>query len=216
MTTGSATRKTFHQELDELQAEVLRVAARVNEAVARATAALLDGDVVLASGVIDDDVVIDQACVANEERAYEVLARQQPTASDMRQVLTAVRLLHELERCGDLAVHVARAVPRMRVYDVTPRVRGIVARMSDSARRLLSVAFDAYAERDREAAMSLSALDDEVDALHVALLGELFSGALPLDLTIELALIGRFLERIADHAVVIGDRIAYLVSGELP
>jgi phosphate transport system protein len=216
MGTGSAIRKTFHQELEELEGEVLRVAARVNEAVARAVEALLDGDLGLAAMVIDDDVLVDQACVTNEERIYALLARQQPTASDLRQVLTAVRVLHELERSGDLAVHVARAVSRIRLYDLTPRVRGLVARMSDSARRLLAVAVDAYAERDREAATSLSGLDDEVDALHVSLLGELFAGGLPLDLTVELALIGRYLERIADHAVVIGDRIAYLVSGELP
>ena len=209
------TRKSFHQELADLEHDVVRMAAHVSEGIAGATDAVLTHDRDRANAVIEADVIVDEACLRNEGLAYALLARQQPTAGDLRLVLTVLRLLHEIERCGDLVQHIAAAVLRAPVHEMTPAIRGIVTRMGAEAQLLLRTAVDAYIGRDAELAGKLEAMDDEADELHRRLLAELFTAHLDMDLTLELALLGRYYERIADHAVVIGDRVRYLVSGEL-
>ncbi|MGH9179554.1 MAG: phosphate signaling complex protein PhoU [Acidimicrobiales bacterium] len=208
------TRKTFARELEELEAEILCAAALVVEAVGGAAEAIATGDRTLATKVVHDHSRIDQATRDSEARAYEVLARQQPAASDLRFVLTVVRLSHELERSAKLVKHVARfaALPH---GTLPPRVAALVARMAEEACRLLQGAIDAYADRDVERAEALDVWDDRMDDLHRQLLSELFTSPPNLATTLELVLVGRYLERIADHAVLIGERVRYLVRGEL-
>ncbi|MGH9282097.1 MAG: phosphate signaling complex protein PhoU [Acidimicrobiales bacterium] len=211
---AETTRKTFARELDELEAEILCAAALVVEAVGGAAEAIATGDRALAEKVVRDHTRIDQATRDGEARAYEVLARQQPAAGDLRFVLTVVRLSHELERSAKLVKHVARFAARPH-GTLPPRVAALVARMAEEACRLLQGAIDAYADRDVERAEALDVWDDRMDDLHRQLLSELFTSPPNLATTLELVLVGRYLERIADHAVLIGDRVRYLVRGEL-
>lgn len=207
-------RKSFDRRLEELDADVLCTAAQVLEAIAAAAEALATADHALALKVVHDHAGIDAATRTCEARAYEVLARQQPAAGDLRFVLTVVRLAHELERSAKLVKHVASFAGRPH-GSLSPRLSGLVARMGEEACRLFQGAIDAYAERDVERAEALDVWDDRMDALHRQLLSELFVAPPSLPTTLELVLVGRYLERIADHAVIIGQRVRYLVRGEL-
>ena len=211
---AETTRKSFARELEELDAEILCAAALVVEAMAATAEAVATGDHELARGVSDRHARIDLATRECEARAYEVLARQQPAAGDLRFVLTVVRLSHELERSAKLVKHVADFAARPH-GSLPPRVAALVARMAEEACRLLQGAVDAYAERDVDRAEALDVWDDRTDELHRQLLSELFTSRQSLATTIALVLVGRYLERIADHAVLMGDRVRYLVRGEL-
>jgi phosphate transport system protein len=211
---AETTRKSFARELDELDDEILCVAALVVNAMAATAEAMATGDHSLARTVSGDHATIDHATRECEARAYQVLARQQPAAGDLRFVLTVVRLSHELERSAKLVKHVADFAGRPHGA-LPPRVAALVARMAEEAGRLLQGAMEAYADRDVDRAEALEVWDDRTDELHRQLLAELFTSPQSLATTIELVLVGRYLERIADHAVLIGDRVRYLVRGEL-
>jgi len=213
---AESSRGAFDEQLADLEEEVVRMACVTAEAVAAGREALLAGDHDAAAAVLDVDAGLDQAAWRSESRAYELLARQQPAAGDLRRILTAIRVAHEIERCGNLIRHVAEVTLRRQVMNLTPQLRGLLTRMADEAQRLLQGATDAYVERDVAAAAALDVWDDRIDDLHRKLLSELFAAQLSVETTLELALVGRYLERIADHAVVIGGRVQYLVTGELP
>lgn len=209
------TRRTFHHELAELEGWVVELAARVSEACSVATEGLLTGESQLAEQVVAAHALVVERRHDIEEYAYQLIARQQPTASDLRTVITVLGLLNEIERIGSLAGHIASAVARVPAYGLTPKLRGLVTRMSDGSKAMLDQALGAYTDRDEQSGALLADLDDEVDSLHSQLLAELFTGAVELELVVELALIARYYERIADHAVAIGQRVGYLVSGNL-
>ena len=208
-------RRLFVQALDELQCEVVQVASVVPEALAAAMEALLGADHELARTVAGGHRPVAEATRRCEAAAYELLARQQPIAGDLRRVTTVVRLAHEVERSSKLVRHVAGFGTRPTAVVGSPRVRGLLARMGDEARRLYVGAIDAYVERDLARAEALDVWDDRMDELHRQLLAELFTAGLPLKTTLALALVGRYVERVADHAVAIGDRVRYLVTGQL-
>ena len=207
-------RKSFDRVLVELDNDLLCTAALVGEAIGAAAEALATGDHDLAEKVVREHAGIDGATRACEARAYEILARQQPAAGDLRFVLTVVRLAHELERSAKLVKHVATFAARPHGA-LSPKLSGLVARMGEEACQLFQGAIDAYAERDVERAEALDIWDDRMDELHRQLLAELFVAPPSLPTTLELVLVGRYLERIADHAVIVGQRVRYLVSGEL-
>ncbi len=213
------SRKTFHVALDEIREELVRMAALVTEAIPRGTEALLAGDSTAAQALIDADDDLDRRASIAEDRCFHLLARQAPVAGDMRAVVTAIRLVAEVERSGDLMVNVAKATVRLRGVDLPARLRGLLSSMADEARHLFELAVDAYVEGDQELAGSLRALDDRLDEVHRAYIGTLLDPAeadLPLGPVVQLALIGRYYERIGDHAVNIGERVRYMVTGWLP
>ena len=212
----SSSRATFDEQLADLEDEVVRMACVAAEAVAAGREALLAGDHEAAAAVLDVDASLDKAAWRSESRGYELLARQQPAAGDLRRILTAIRVAHEIERCGNLIRHVAEVTQRRQVVNLTPRLRGLLSQMADEAQRLLLGATAAYVERDVAGAAALDVWDDRIDDQHRQVLGELFAAQLGVETTLELALVARYLERVADHAVVIGSRVQYLVTGELP
>ena len=215
-----AARKTFHHQLDEIRADVVRMAARVTEMLPRSTAALLDNDLDLAQRVIDDDDILDDLSLEVEERCLRLLARQQPMASDLRQLVTALKLNWEIERSGDLAVNIAKAERRLFGATLEPRARGLIDQMSHEACRLMRLAIDAYAEGNAALAAALDDMDDRLDALQVEFVQSILevyeSERLPLSTAVDLALVARYYERIGDHAVNIGERVRYMVTGWLP
>lgn len=210
----SPTRSSFDQKLTDLDHALMLAAAVVAHSIGAVAEALATGDHDLAVEIVVGHAKLDPAVRACETTAYELMARQQPVGRDLRLLVTVVRMTQELERSGKLVKHVATFAARP-YGSLPPRMAGIVARMAEEAGRLFNEAMEAYHERDVNRAEVLDVWDDRMDELHRQLIGELFNSPLPLVLTLELALVGRYLERIADHAVVIGERVGYLVNGEL-
>jgi phosphate transport system protein len=213
-------RKSFHQQLDELQHDIVRMAAMVTETIPRVTQVLLDGELGAAQALIEGDDPLDALALDLEERCYQVLALQQPMASDLRSIVTAIRMVSEIERSGDLVVNIAKGARRIYGTTFSPRLRGLITQMGEEAARLFRLAIDAYVEGDASLAAALDDLDDRLDLLHKEYIQELFvtSGEHELEVqpAVQLALIGRYYERIGDHAVNIGERVRYMVTGWLP
>lgn len=211
-------RGSFHAELQDITREIVVLAAHVTEAIPAATEALLAGDREIGQRVIDHDDVLDELALAIEERCFVTLARQQPVAGDLRALMSAMRMVAEIERAGDLVVNVCKVLCAMHVDELTPGIRGAVARMGEEAGRLFRICIDAYAEGDAALAGSLDELDDELDLVHVEFIDEVVVWGQQGNVreAIQLAMIGRYYERIGDHAVNIGERVRFLIEGALP
>jgi phosphate transport system protein len=213
-------RRNFHQELDQVRDDLVRAAGMVTEALTRATQAFLDGDLTTAEQVIAGDDDIDALTLDVEERCYQLLALQQPMASDLRAVTTAIRMCAEIERAGDLVSNIMKGARRIYGAELDPRTRGLIERLGVSVHRLFRHAMDAYADKDVGLAAAVDDMDDAVDELHVEYIQSIFevreNGELPLQVAVQLAMIGRFYERIGDHAVNIAERVRYMCTGWLP
>lgn len=213
-------RKTFHQELDAIRDEVVQMAATVCEVIQRGTDALLAHDVDAAQAIIAADDELDALTADIEDRCFHQLALQQPMATDLRRLVTAIRLSSEVERSGDLVVNVAKGMLRMSGPVSDPAIRGLVQSMSDEAVRLYRSALEAYAHDDAETGLALREMDDALDDLHRSFIQRVLeacrAGDLDIQAAVQLALIGRYYERIGDHAVNIGERVCFLVTGETP
>ncbi len=210
-------RDAYHEELDSISDSLVEMARLVGSAMGRATTALLDADLALAESVIAADEKINDLHHGLENRAIDLLARQQPVATDLRIVVTSLRMSADLERCGDLARHVAK-VARLRYPEtaVPNDLHPIVLEMGQLAQRLVAKAGLVIATKDVDKALELEADDDAIDALH----RELFSHLLDdrwhhgIETAVDVTLVGRYYERFADHAVSVAKRVVYLVTGE--
>jgi len=209
-------RDAYHEELDALRDELVEMTRLVGSAVARASTALLDADLALAEGVIAGDVAVNALRDDLDRRSLDLLARQQPVASDLRAIVTGLRMSADLERMGDLARHVAR-VARRRYPDsaVPPALRATVVEMGHVAARLVAKAGSVVASQDVSAALELERDDDEMDRLHRALFTALLdpSSTYGVEEAIDVTSVGRYYERFADHAVSVAGRVVYLVTG---
>ena len=213
-------RKSFHQQLEDIKQDVIELAAMVVESIPRATQALLDADLSAAQAVIDYDDFLDAKSLEIDEHCLRLLALQQPMASDLRVIMTAMRLNWDLERAGDLACNICKTIRRMYGTPIEPKLRGLIVQMSEEAYRLTHLAIDAYAERNVALAAALDDMDDRLDALQrdfvIALIEQHDRSVMPLQSAVQLALVARYYERLGDHAVNIGERIQYMVTGWLP
>ena len=213
-------RRSFHEELDTLVTKVIRLAALANEAVARGTEALLDADLQAVDRVIAADAALDDVTHDIEERCYQLLARQQPMASDLRKIVTMLRDIHELERVGDLMCNIAKGARRIFPGELDPRVRGVIDRMGRQAGDQLRTATDAFADADPAKAAALDDMDDVMDDLQKELFRLIFAQGVDdeegLYRAVQVALIGRYYERIADHAVNVAERVLFMVTGAIP
>ena len=209
--------RSFHAELDSICSHIVKLAAYTTEAISRATQALLDGNLTQAQDVIDGDDVLDDTALAIEERCRRLLALQQPMAGDLRQILSTLWITAELERSGDLACNICKGTRRLFGVDLAPRLRGLIAEMSEESVRLTRLGVDAFADSDSGLAAALDDIDDRLDNLHrsfvQAVIEAGIDGRLNTQPAVQLALIARYYERIGDHAVNIGDRVRYMVDG---
>jgi phosphate transport system protein len=210
-------RDLYREQLDAVVTDLVAMTRTVRTASSRATQALLEADADVAEQVIAADSAIDQEREQIEERSFELLALQQPVAGDLRMLVAALRMVGELERMGDLAVHIAK-VARLRYPEkaVPPTLEDTVREMARVAEDMVGAAADVVERRDVDAARSLEAADEEMDRLrrsifHTLLSDQWDAGVEP---AIDIALLGRYYERIADHAVSMGRRVVYLVTGE--
>ena len=210
-------REHYREELEDINTCLVDMATSVGSAMSKATTSLLDADVALADLVIAGDEHVDAVRESIEERCFTLLARQQPVATDLRTITTAMRIVADLERMGDLAVHVAK-LARMRFPEsaVPVEVRPIFLEAGHVAQNLVTKTGAVIAKLDVRAATELESDDDLMDALHRQLFTEVLSPGWPhgMESAIDITLLGRYYERFADHAVSVARRVVYLVTGE--
>lgn len=213
-------RRTFQQHLDEIRTDMVGVAGMAVEAIPQGTDVVLAGDLVSADELIGAQAEVNSRCLSIEERCYNLIATQAPVAGDLRQIVTVVRMTAEVERSYGLVVNIAKAARRIYGTPLDPRLRGLITRMSEHAHQLMKFAIDAYCEADAPLAAALDDMDDMLDLLHADFIASIFEvhaqGEADLRVAVQLAVIGRFYERIGDHAVNIGHRVEYMVTGALP
>ncbi|CAA9323547.1 MAG: Phosphate transport system regulatory protein PhoU [uncultured Frankineae bacterium] len=210
-------RDTYHDELDAISAALVDMANLVGSAMSRATTALLDADLQLAEQVIGADEAVDARYRETEARAFDLLARQQPVASDLRILVTSLRMVADLERMGDNAVHVAKITRRRYPSSAVPQsLRATVLKMGHAAEEIVAKTASVIAGRDIVLAAELEKDDDVMDELHrqlfTAILDDSFDQGV--EAAIDITLVGRHYERFADHAVSVARRVVYLVTGE--
>jgi len=210
-------RDAYHEELDSIGDGLVDMARLVGSAMGRATTALLDADLQLAEGVIAADEKVDQLHHDLENRAIALLARQQPVATDLRIVVTSLRMSADLERAGDLARHVAK-LARLRYPEsaVPADLHPIVLEMGQLAQRLVAKAGLVISSKDVDAALELERDDDAMDELHRQLFSHLLDDRWQhgIETAVDVTLCGRYYERFADHAVSVAKRVVFLVTGE--
>ncbi len=212
-------RDQYYEQLDQIVDELVTIIDRVRAAVAGATTALLDADAATAEQVIAAEPAIEETIDEVEERALVLLATQQPVATDLRQLVSTLRMVADLQRMSHLAVHVSKiARRRVPVAAVPLPVQPLIRDMARVADSMIGSASQIVAERDLGAAAKLEIEDDEMDRLRQELFRVLLEGEWEhgVDTAIDLALLGRYYERVGDHAVNMARRVVYLVTGELP
>jgi phosphate transport system protein len=212
-------RDIYHDELDDIGKTLVTMTQLVHVAMERATNALLDGDLAGAERVISDDPKVDALREELEERTFQMIARQQPVATDLRLLTTTLHLSGDLERMGDLARHIAK-VARMRYPEIAvpSEVRDVISQMGTVALSLVAKVADVIEGRDVALAQALEAEDDSMDALHRKLFTLLLSPNWThgVEAAIDMTLLGRYYERYADHAVSVAQRVIFIVTGERP
>ena len=211
-------RDIFNQELKQLGSDLETMARQVATAIERAAESLSNGDIIIAEQVIDADERINDLQRDIDDMCIMLLARQQPVAGDLRNVISALRMAQTLERQGDLARHVA-AIARGRYPEppVPEPVMGLILRMADAAVRAGQNTSRLVATRDLELAALIEAQDAELDALHRRSFTMILDPAndLTRQQVVDAVLMGRFLERFGDHSTSVARRVSYLVLGSL-
>ena len=212
-------RDIYHDELDEIGKKLVDMTQLVQEAMQRATNALLDGDLAGAERVISEDPHIDALREELNDRTFQIIARQQPVATDLRVLTATTHLVTDLERMGDLALHVAK-VARMRFPEIAvpEEVRDVIAQMGSVAYSLVGKVGAVIKGRDIALAQAIEAEDDSMDALHRKLFTLLLSPnwSHGIEAAIDMTLLGRYYERYADHAVAVARQVVYIVTGRMP
>jgi phosphate transport system protein len=210
-------RNAFHDELDGIGTTLLQMTGLVKIAMNDATSALLTVDLTTAEKVIAADNVIDDIQHELDARTINLMARQQPVASDLRTLVTSLRMSADLERMGDLAHHVAKQA-RMRYPNsaVPAELVPTITAMGLVADKLIDKLSSVMEHRDTVRALEIETDDDEMDKLHRDLIGILLDDGWPhgIETAIDMTLLGRYYERFADHAVSISRRVYFLVTGE--
>jgi phosphate transport system protein len=210
-------RDAYHEELASIGDGLVEMANLVGSAMGRATSALLDADLQLAESVISAHAKVDGLQRDLEDRAIAVLARQQPVATDLRVVVTSLRMSADLERCAVLAQHVAKLARLRYPGQAVPQdLRRTILEMSQLAQRLVAQAADVLVTHDLEAALQMEQDDDRIDELHRGIFQHLMDDRWHhgVETAVDVTLLGRYYERFADHAVSVARRVVFLVTGE--
>jgi phosphate transport system protein len=209
-------RQEFQLALEAIEAKVIELFALVAGDLAGATDALLTGNNDILKVLLEREQVIDALYPEIEELVNREIALQAPVASDLRFLLSVLRIVPELERSHDLLVDIARRADHVIGENLSSRSRGLIKRMGDLVSDMWRQTADSWYQRDRSAAAVLAERDDEMDELHAALMAELASGQLALPVTMEMTLVARCYERLAAHAVNIARRVIYLAGSQPP
>ena len=211
-------RSVFQDELDGVSQSLVDLTDMVALSIAKATESILNSDLKLAEEVIATDDTIDDFQHALDARIIDIIARQQPVASDLRALVTALRMSADLERMGDMSHHVAK-ITRLRHPDAAIPAELIASfkQMGEAAEKIARKTGSVIASRDTQVALEVESDDDEMDKLHRQLIRTLVdpSWKYGVESAIDLTLLGRYYERYADHAVSVSRRVYYLVTGKI-
>jgi phosphate transport system protein len=210
-------RDQYHEDLDGITTSLVEITRLAGSAINHATEALLDADLTAAEGVITGDAAIDDLYAQIENDAFDLLARQQPVASDLRVVIASLRMVADVERMGDLALHIAKvARRRYPASAIPPELQPTVLEMGQVAQRICAKCSSVIAGRDLTMAAELERDDDVMDGLHRRLFSTLLDDSWDggIETAIDVTLCGRYYERFCDHAVSVARRVVFLVTGE--
>jgi phosphate transport system protein len=214
------TRRFYHEQLGDIRSDVVMLAVKACEQIGAATQAILDSDLALVDRIYGEHQDITTRALRVEQRVNQVFALQQPMATELRELLAVLRILHEIELTAGLMRNVARATRRLYPRQLPPRVRGILERMGAQASVQMHLAVDAFSDQDAAVASALPDMDDVMDDLQKEMFRAIFDAGAPdessLQMAVQLAFVGRDYERAADHAVMIGRCVAFMVTGDLP
>ena len=209
-------RERFQEELDGVSATLVEMAGLVKVAMENATTALLTADLTLAEKVIAEDLIIDQIQHDLDAKTITLIAQQGPVATDLRTLVTSLRMSADLERMGDLAHHIAKSA-RMRypATAVPPELSLTIEEMSRVCSKIIEKVALVVKNRDTERALEVEKDDDEIDSLHRKIIQTLLDPSWKhgVETAIDMTLLGRYYERCADHAVSIARRVYFLVTG---
>ena len=209
-------RERFQEELDGVSTTLVEMAGLVKIAMENATTALLTADLNLAEKVIAEDLIIDQIQHDLDAKTITLIAQQGPVATDLRTLVTSLRMSADLERMGDLAHHIAKSA-RMRypATAVPPELSLTIEEMSRVCSKIIEKVALVVKNRDTERALEVERDDDEIDSLHRKIIQTLLDPSWKhgVETAVDMTLLGRYYERCADHAVSIARRVYFLVTG---
>ena len=210
-------RKLEH-DLTDLKDRVLRMGSLVEDAIQRSIKALVDRDRDLATAVIKGDTIVNTYDVEIEEECIRLLAIWQPTGSNLRFITTAIKIITDLERMGDLAVDLSeRTLELLEEPQLKPYID--IPRMAEAAQKMLKDSLDAFVEKDADLAMKVCEADDFVDNLNQQIFNELLTYMLQdpksIARAVRLTAVTKYLERIGDHATNIAEMVVYMVKGKV-
>ncbi len=210
------TDRTYELELQKLREQLLDMCAKVQRAISSSVQALTERDTPLAQRVVEQDAEVDRLEVAIDDACRRLLALRQPAAGDLRFIATALKIVTDLERMGDLAVNIAeRAIDLNEAEPLTPITD--MSTLADLAEAQLKKALEAFVDRDLEKAEVVLNGDDLVDAVYLRLFNELLTLMMEDSRTIRRAtsvmVVAKQLERFADHAVNVAEMVIYMVRG---
>ena len=205
-------RQEFERELEAIESKVIELFALLAEDLPRATQALLTGNNEILQVVAERERVVDALYPEIEELVNREIVLQAPVASDLRFLLSVLRIVPEIERSHDLLMHIAAQSNHILGADLTPRARGLAERMGSLASDMWRRAADSWYQRDRSAALALIDLNEDMDDLHASLVAELASGQMALPVTMEMTLVARDYKRLSAHALNIARRVVYLAG----
>ena len=210
-------RSVFQDELDGVSQSLVDLTEMVAEAISKATTAILSADLKLAEEVIATDDVIDNFQHELDARIIDIIARQQPVATDLRALVTALRMSADLERMGDLSHHVAKIARLRHPNNAVPaELTSLFQQMGEASAKIAKKTGVVIKTRDTEMALEIERDDDVIDKLHRSLISALIETPLEngVETAIDLTLLGRYYERFADHAVSVSRRVYFLVTGK--
>lgn len=210
-------RSVFQDELDGVSQTLFELSVMVSDSMAKATRSIMEKNLQLAEEVISFDENIDTVQHDLDARIIDIIARQQPVASDLRALVTALRMSADLERMGDLSHHVAKVVRLRHPAPAVPdAVVNLIEAMGVAAEKIATKTGVVISTRDTVMAAQVEKDDDEMDLLHRQLISALIAPTWEhgVETAIDLTLLGRYYERYADHAVSVSRRVIFLVTGK--
>lgn len=213
---GQRLRRSFHDELDQLRLQVELMGVKVDHNLERTRRVLVDGEPSAAASALSCDDEIDAMNVSLTERCYDLLARENPVASDLRFIVSVLRILSELERIGDLALRVVKLNPERELWAAYGPTFDILVSMGETAVDAYRDALRAWSAQDLELATALATRVRMMDMHYEALMAELLrlDGPNAVRIATATLIAGRSLERIADHSAIIGARLRYMLTGD--
>ena len=212
-------RSAFQDELDGVSQSLVDLTNMVSESIVKSSKALLSADLKLAEEVIATDAKIDDYQHDLDTRIIDIIARQQPVASDLRALITALRMSADLERMGDLSHHIAKVARLRHPNNAIPNDLVLAfTEMGYVAEKLATKVATVITTRDTDMALQVEKDDDEMDDLHRKVISGIITNgpSITIESAIDLTLLGRYYERFADHAVAVARRVYFLVKGEFP